>query len=286
MDIQSKLKHMYDRASRESFTHRFYKTFASHSEPEEDDDGPLKHVEWFSTRNNEAASQGGVIELAAPMINRDYSQERRSSLGKVSTTHHLHPSSEIMSSLQDKSTAKNADITIRSTKIVCTLGRITREEEPIARMIRKGMNVARINMNYFEIHEQNEMMRNVRSAAQKEGRDVAIMIDLKGPLIRTLGFRDTMYSIQVRTGEEVRISSNKGLKGEPGMFGIDYDRIHEKLVIGDKVLVDYGGVVLTVKGFEYEKTYLSSNQRRKKTTDIKAHLESGSPKESADDPSA
>ncbi len=53
------------------------------------------------------------------------------------------------------------------------------------------------------------------------------------------------------------------------MFGIDYERIHEKLLIGDKVLVDYGGVVLTVKGFEYEKTYLQSYQKRKKTTDLK-----------------
>ena len=47
----------------------------------------------------------------------------------------------------------NADITIRSTKVVCTLGRVTKHEENIAKMIRKGMNVARINMNYFEIHE-------------------------------------------------------------------------------------------------------------------------------------
>ena len=58
------------------------------------------------------------------------------------------------------------------------------------------------------------------------------------------------------------------------MFGIDYERIHEKLLIGDKVLVDYGGVVLTVKGFEYEKTYLQSLiQRRKKTAELKQVLE-------------
>lgn len=44
------------------------------------------------------------------------------------------------------------------------------------------------------------------------------------------------------------------------MFGIDYDNIHEKLLVGDKILVDYGGVVLTVVGFESEKVYL----RRKK----------------------
>ena len=47
----------------------------------------------------------------------------------------------------------NSDITTRSTKIVCTLGRNTKHEEPIQKMIRKGLNVARINMNYFEIHE-------------------------------------------------------------------------------------------------------------------------------------
>jgi pyruvate kinase len=117
------------------------------------------------------------------------------------------------------------------------------------------------------------MITNIRSAALKEGKDVAIMIDLKGPLIRTLGFRDTMYSIQVKTGEEVHISTNKKLKGEPGMFGIDYDRIHEKLMIGDKVLVDYGGVVLTVIGFEYEKTYLANQARKRRLNDLKSQLE-------------
>lgn len=44
------------------------------------------------------------------------------------------------------------------------------------------------------------MIANIRSAALKEDKDVAIMIDLKGPLIRTLGFKDTMYSIRVVTG--------------------------------------------------------------------------------------
>lgn len=43
------------------------------------------------------------------------------------------------------------------------------------------------------------------------------------------------------------------LKGDEGMFGIDYENIHEKLMVGDKVLVDYGGVVMTVIGFESEK---------------------------------
>ena len=78
------------------------------------------------------------------------------------------------------------------------------------------------------------------------------MVDLKGPLIRTLGFKSSIYQIKVNTGQEIRISSNLLIKGDEGMFVIDYANIHEKLLVGDKILVDYGGVVLTVIGFEPE----------------------------------
>jgi pyruvate kinase len=61
----------------------------------------------------------------------------------------------------------------------------------------------------------------------------------------------------------VRISTNKTWKGDEGLFVIDYENIEEKLVVGDKVLVDYGGVVMTVIGFESEEKYLL-NQRKKK----------------------
>lgn len=73
---------------------------------------------------------------------------------KLSTTHHLHHAADILDSLEQKGVvANNSDLTIRSTKIVCTLGHHTKNEESVTKMIRKGMNVARINMNYFEIHE-------------------------------------------------------------------------------------------------------------------------------------
>jgi len=87
-----------------------------------------------------------------------------------------------------------------------------------------------------------------------------IMVDLKGPLIRTLGFKD-MYSIKVESGQEIRISSNQQILGDDGMFIIDYENIHEKLTIGDKILVDYGGIILTVVRFEPEEKYLKMKQR-------------------------
>lgn len=91
------------------------------------------------------------------------------------------------------------------------------------------------------------------------------MVDLKGPLIRTLSFKD-MYSIEVRTGQEIRLSSNQQIQGDEGMFIIDYDNIHEKLCIGDKVIVDYGSIVMTVIGFEPEEKYLKSQRKKNQQT--------------------
>lgn len=78
MDIQQKLKFMYERASRESFTHRFYKTSDYHqtqhylsdtSEGEKNDQRSFKQVEWFSHKNaKEPSTQGTVIDLSGPML--------------------------------------------------------------------------------------------------------------------------------------------------------------------------------------------------------------------------
>jgi pyruvate kinase len=54
------------------------------------------------------------------------------------------------------------------------------------------------------------------------------------------------------------------LKGDEGMFVIDYNNIHEKLKIGDKVLVDYGGMVMTIIGFESEEKYIKLQQKKER----------------------
>jgi pyruvate kinase len=67
--------------------------------------------------------------------------------------------------------------------------------------------VARINMSYFDLEEQQESVNNIRKACEITGKQIAIMVDLKGPLIRTLGFKD-MYSVKVKEHQEIRLSSN------------------------------------------------------------------------------
>lgn len=82
---------------------------------------------------------------------------------------------------------------------------------------------------------------------------------MKGPLIRTLGF-DKASSLKVQAKQELRISSNQQLLGDDGMLVINYPDIHEKVEIGDKILIDQGGVLLTVIGFESEDQYLNKSK--------------------------
>ena len=60
--------------------------------------------------------------------------------------------------------------------------------------------------------------------------------------------------------------------GDESLFVIDYENIAEKLLVGDKVLIDYGGVVLTVIGFESEEKYLMNQMRRKKHSKIQNNV--------------
>mmetsp|Transcript_32090 Transcript_32090/g.31404 ORF Transcript_32090/g.31404 Transcript_32090/m.31404 type:complete len:123 (-) Transcript_32090:108-476(-) len=118
------------------------------------------------------------------------------------------------------------------------------------------MDVARLNMSYFEASELEETVEDIKAVSSEVGKDCPIMVDLKGPIIRTLPFRDGLYQINVAPGQEVRISSNRAMKGEEGMFVIDYPNIHELLNVGDQIVIDYGGALLTVVNFELEERYL------------------------------
>lgn len=95
----------------------------------------------------------------------------------------------------------------RATKIICTIGKHTKSVESLSKMIKKGMDVVRLNMSYFDIAEQNEVITNLHKACKQTDKEVSIIVDLKGPLIRTLAFKDG-YSIKVKAGQKLRISTN------------------------------------------------------------------------------
>src|SRR5215204_4085402 len=73
---------------------------------------------------------------------------------------------------------------MRSTKIVATIGPSSKELGVLEQMIRAGMDVARLNFAHGDAEQHREIAETVRAAAERAGRDVAILGDLPGPKLR------------------------------------------------------------------------------------------------------
>ena len=74
---------------------------------------------------------------------------------------------------------------MKKTKIVCTMGPQENDIDLLSRMIEAGMDVARFNFSHGTHEEQAERMESVRKARERTGRPIAMLLDTKGPEIRT-----------------------------------------------------------------------------------------------------
>src|SRR5205085_4445892 len=73
---------------------------------------------------------------------------------------------------------------MRSSKIVATIGPASREPEVLERMVRAGMDVARLNFAHGDPEEHAETVRMIRAAAERVGREVGVLQDIPGPKLR------------------------------------------------------------------------------------------------------
>ena len=103
----------------------------------------------------------------------------------------------------------------QKTKIVCTLGPASSDEETIRRMIRAGMSVARLNFSHGTLEEHARQIGRVRRAAAAEDRVIGILIDLPGPKIR-LGLLP-VEPLEIERGAEVVLTT------DPSPGGSDED---------------------------------------------------------------
>lgn len=144
----------------------------------------------------------------------------------------------------------------RATKIVCTLGEQNKSVPKIKELMEAGMDIARLNMDYFEPNEMRKVVSNLQQASDELVTSCPIFIDLKGMLIRTLVEN---RPIEVEPGAEVRISDDPTMAGKyDDLFVIDCSKFAAKLRKGDKVTVNYGTVEFEVMGFETKESFLQS----------------------------
>ena len=138
---------------------------------------------------------------------------------------------------------------IRRTKIVCTLGPASANDETIGTLIDGGMNVVRLNFSHG-VHEQHrETFARVRKIAEQRGQAVAIMQDLQGPKIRVGRLPDGETELQVgKTIELLFADSVTAKQLRNGLIPQSYEALTRDAKVDDRILLDDGRLELEVVG--------------------------------------
>src|SRR5690625_3724558 len=139
---------------------------------------------------------------------------------------------------------------MRKTKIVCTIGPASESVEILKDLMESGMDVARLNFSHGDFAEHGARIKNIKQAAKEVNKSVAILLDTKGPEIRTGSFKNGEASI--KEGDNVSVSM-KDVVGTAERFSVTYGELIDDVHIGSKILLDDGLIELEVIELDQKK---------------------------------
>jgi pyruvate kinase len=146
----------------------------------------------------------------------------------------------------------------RATKIVATLGPSSNQPDILEKMIAAGVNVVRLNFSHGTAEDHIKLAGLVREAAQRVGREVAIMADLQGPKIRVGKFADG--KVMLVGGEKFVLDASRTEPGDIKGVGLDYKELPRDVKAGDVLLLNDGLIVLTVDSVRGEQVHTTVKQ--------------------------
>jgi pyruvate kinase len=129
------------------------------------------------------------------------------------------------------------------TKIVCTIGPASRSVAVLKKLIKHGMNVARLNFSHGTPEEHQRDIRNIRSLAVQMRHPVLILIDLPGPKIRVGTLQHE--PLVLRNGEELTLTT-KHLVGTAAKVPVNYPRLPQNVSEGSLIYLNDGFIQLRV----------------------------------------
>ena len=141
---------------------------------------------------------------------------------------------------------RSNDISSRRTKIFCTLGPACWEVNQLEQLIDAGMNVARFNFSHGDHAGHKACLDRLRQAAKNMNQHVAVLLDTKGPEIRTGFFANDAKKITLTKGEELILTSDYNYKGDNKKLACSYAKLASSVGPGQEILVADGSLVLTV----------------------------------------
>ena len=138
---------------------------------------------------------------------------------------------------------------MRKTKIICTMGPATDNEEVLRTLIENGMNVARLNFSHGTHEEQGKRMETIKRLRKELNKPVAIMLDTKGPEIRVRDFEGGKVMLEA---DSLFTLTNKEMLGTPEKASITYKDLYKDVEKGTHILIDDGLVDMVVEKIDGE----------------------------------
>ncbi|VAX76858.1 Pyruvate kinase I [Serratia symbiotica] len=134
---------------------------------------------------------------------------------------------------------------MKKTKIVCTIGPKTESEEMLTKLLCAGMNVMRLNFSHGNYEEHGKRIRAIRKVMTKTGLNAGILLDTKGPEIRTMKLENGKDA-SLTAGQMFTFTTDQTVIGNRKRVAVTYAGFSSDLKIGDTVLLDDGLIGMEV----------------------------------------
>ncbi len=134
---------------------------------------------------------------------------------------------------------------MKKTKVVCTIGPASEQKETLEKLIATGMNVMRMNLSHGDHVEQGFRIDNVKAINEEKGLNIAMMLDTKGPEIRT-GYLENDEPVILREGELIRITMDYTFLGNDKKIAISYPGLYDDIDVDGRILIEDGNLTLKV----------------------------------------
>lgn len=141
---------------------------------------------------------------------------------------------------------------MQKTKMIFTIGPTSESEEMLSELIKAGMNAARLNFSHGDHEEHGNRIDLIKKLRTKHNNPIAIVLDTKGPEIRTKDFGE---KVELKEGSRFTIYCGEDVLGDATKCSVTYDNLYKDVKPGNTILIDDGLVGLTIEEIEENKVH-------------------------------
>ncbi len=141
---------------------------------------------------------------------------------------------------------------MRKTKIICTIGPASENEEVLRELMLAGMNVARFNFSHGTHEEQKQKLAKVIKISSELNLPIATLLDTKGPEIRLRDFEGGKAELE---SGQIFILTTEEMLGTKEKAAITYKNLKNDIQVGSTILIDDGKIEMTVEKIEGEEIH-------------------------------